>query len=365
MGGGALVLKTHYICLFLPGLFLSFIESIKAFLDWNEKRLKQKDNLDLKTLFSLALVVTFIYSAFTLGPLFFIFDKIINKKIDNNVINAKKELLAKIPQNASVCGSFEFLSKLSSRQNLCSLNYVYMGVTQYAVNHYEMPKDTEYIIVDFRDFFSYQFLEEDSILYRDYYYSGDSRMLNYLKDYELLDIFDTAALFKKKTSEQIKDFALFNVSNSADLKKQKEIKEKMIKVLKEHAEKSEIFSKNKENILPVLLSINNLAPKNEIYHLKMEIADENKNIVYESYYPMAYGLYLSKNWKENENLYINYWVYLPKDIKKQLFEKKLDLKFFVVKLDGERTIDETGEVIEKIKSGEKINEMSVDYEAVF
>ncbi len=49
-----------------------------------------------------------------------------------------------------------FMPNLSSRPRLYSLSYAWQGVKELSNSPYELPNDTEYLLVNFEDILTYQ-----------------------------------------------------------------------------------------------------------------------------------------------------------------------------------------------------------------
>lgn len=333
-GGGGLILQTHYASLFIPGLMVSGIFSIKILIDWNKKRLKKKRSLDLQPVFVLILVLSIIYSGIALGSFYGIGKKLINNQPNQDLVAVKQQFIEKIPANASVVTTYEFLPYLSNRKYLFSLHYVFLGKTQFAFADYELPVEPDYLLIDFADFIIYQTQMEKSAIYKDCFQTGNERIMDLIKNYKLIDIFDTIALFKKSDDDQT--ITLIEATESTD-SDTVEMSENMMQNLVWHF--NEI---DKQKAVAATLYFKNLEKKTTNFILKMKVNDFENNLLYAKYYPLAYGLYPSSNWQENENININYWFYLPKELKQKVIDQQANINFEILYLDAQMILDKTG-----------------------
>ncbi|KKQ57650.1 MAG: hypothetical protein US74_C0002G0009 [Parcubacteria group bacterium GW2011_GWA2_38_13] len=204
---GIIVLKTHYGALFLPPLFISFIYSLK-------KLKKIKNTPGPKTQFIslfikeplgiIILIIASIYGSITIGPIAgTIVKNIINR--DAYAISEKKFLLNKIPSHAPIASSYDFLPQLSSREQLYSMHYFYLGQKQLSNTPYALPEDTQYLLINFSDFISYELQYKNNPVYQENYYFGDNRINERIKkdDFGIVEIFDDIALYKKNYNSNI------------------------------------------------------------------------------------------------------------------------------------------------------------------
>lgn len=193
-GGGDIVLETHYVSLLLPAIFLAAIYAVKRF----RENLKPTTTVALirkhRPLVLAGLIAAVIYGSISLGPLGALAPS------DQQNSDDDSKLVAEIPPTAVVAASYKFLPALSSRNKLYSLNYVFLGEQQFLAAPYQLPDDTEYLIVDWRDLVTYQLQYGFHPFYRDQYVWALKNWPNVLKGFELLDQTATTALLKKNQS---------------------------------------------------------------------------------------------------------------------------------------------------------------------
>lgn len=353
-GAGALVFSTHYIVLFVPALFLAFIDSIDFVLKWDKQR---NIDLDLKIILFLALLTSFIYSSLALGILFGFGKKILLSEPDKNITQIKKYFVSLIPKEAKVASSYEFLPALSSRKNLYSLHYAFSGKTQYNFSDYSLPFDVEYLLFDFNDFLLYQFQMSDDFSFnqrQSNYFTGDERIRKLLENYQLIDIFDTIALFKKGLPAENKLFVLTNEQDLAGkITEMKNIQEKI----------SQVSISNKKfanQSFPLLLRFQCQSGRFENnYRFNLLITDKNNKEVYKKTYPIAYGIYPTSKWN-NEEILASYFFYIPQKYLAQIKKNEMFIDFFAVDQKGILILDKVRYALGYLESEKELKEIKIE-----
>jgi len=93
-----------------------------------------------------------------------------------------RSALALISPTDRVISTFSTLPQLANRPALYSLNYVYLGQRQYSETRYVLPTPIDAAIIDWKEFFDYQFLYKKTLLDEQ---TGEQRIREMLKTYEL------------------------------------------------------------------------------------------------------------------------------------------------------------------------------------
>lgn len=367
---GELILKTHYGSLLIPFLFvsliysLSFLVQIKEAGNFIQNKIK---NLIFKekTLFLAIFLVVITYSALTIGPLSFTFSKIFVKKPSYQIVKLKNNLVKLIPQSSSVATTYEFLTKLSSREKIYSLNYAFLGRQQYAQESqsYTLPQDTQYLLFDFQDLVTYQIQYENSKIYPGAYLEGDNNLRQIIEEgnYGIKELIDNYVLFEKNQTSEIQLYEKINPPYS--IKNKQEINlDNQIKFL--GWEKNDLNSKiivPDYQILPLSFFWQAQKSLDKNWQLKLEFEDQNSQIIYQKIYPLAYGLYPTTEWQTGEIIKTNYNFLIPDEI----LSKATRLNLSLVKPEGYLTLDGIRSAQRKIVSqellGQKIN---LDYKTL-
>ena len=360
-GGGDIILRTHYVALFIPGIIASFILAIKLIYDNNNTNSKfikiLKSN---KAIIIIIIIIANIYLLLTLSPIGI-------KNQDNNLNSEKidqeikQKLLEYIPKYEAVATSYEFLPQLSTRPKLYSLNYAWQGYKQLSYEPYEIPKNIEYIYVNFEDIIKYdlQYTQDDqNKKYEDSY-------LNWRKifeEYNLspLKMIDTYGIWKYDLSledneDTEKENLLYKIYKNQNLKikniKNININEEITFLGWDKNEISELNKLDETNLqlLPISLYFQKNTNKEikDNYQLQFSIGK------YSKIYPLSYGFYPSSKWDKNEIIKINYWLIIPPQFKKE----NVEYTFNLIKLKGNLTLNKN---LSFIKNYEKIDILKPD-----
>lgn len=153
------ILRLHYVVLYIPFLiWASFagIERLKSFF--------QRWHLDQQAI-RLGLVLVIV-----LGPMY---GQLVygaaewpwTTRPDTGTTPAPilANALAQVPDSANVITTFDLLPQLASRKNIYSLNYVHLGRRQYTQSPYHIPTSVDYAVIDWQQFYQYQYLYRDTL----------------------------------------------------------------------------------------------------------------------------------------------------------------------------------------------------------
>ncbi|MBU1164524.1 DUF2079 domain-containing protein [Patescibacteria group bacterium] len=285
-GGSALIVKTHYSSLFIPALFTATIIALKKFQNKKIQFIFFKFLQKEKTLAILIFVVAIIYTSIALGPSIGIIKTIKNTKTIKNNTDIKNKMIEQIDPNDSVVSSYGALTPLSSRKNVYSLHYIYMGYQQFSRNKYVLIDPVDAMLIDYQDLFTYYLqyydkLEEDEEL--------NPNNLNELiknNNLGLVEITNGIALYKKNVAT---DYALYQIHNqipSIDFQQSLNLDDQMM-----------------------FLGYS-LLPNNGVATYWQKIGDSDNYFIRtnsDDIFLLAYGLYPLKNWGVNEIVQMNFW----------------------------------------------------------
>jgi len=296
------------------------------------------------------------YSALTIGPLPSAFSKIFIKNPSYQIVKLKNKLIKLIPQSSSVATTYEFLTKLSSREKIYSLNYVFLGRQQYVQEpqSYTLPQDTQYLLFDFQDLVTYQIQYENSLTYQGAYLEGDNNLRQIIEEgnYGIKELIDTYVLFEKNQTSEIQLYEKINPPYS--IKNKKEINlDNQIKFL--GWERNNLSSKMamadyQTSSLSFFWQAQKSLDKN--WQLKLEFEDQDNQVLYQKVYPLAYGLYPTTEWKIGEIIKTNYNFLVPDKI----LSRTARLNLSLVELEGYLTLDGIRSAQRKITSQELLGQ---------
>lgn len=362
-GGGNFIFQSHYASLFLPALAISFLYGFKNFLKFRKIKISKYQNLNKlnnknslfkiiikdKIILLIFFIVTIIYANLSLGPTIGFIK--INKNNFENEKNINQTMIDKIPPDASIVTTYNFLSSLSNREKIYSLYYAFLGKKQFSNQDYILPDDINYYLINFSDLITYQLQIENNELYDEQYKTGDNRLREYLKNYGIIKITNNIALFKKNYQSDKKLLKIFNKKNFTP-------DDKFIS--------KQINLDNKILFLGYNSSIDNNSSKlhcsffwqiiqslNENYQLQLEIIDNSNKIVWQKIYPLGYGIYPTSEWKKNEIIQINYWFLIPE----KFSDNKYNLQINLINIkDGHVKLDRLKTIVDVIQNYEEIGE---------
>ena len=151
---------------------------------------------------NILIVFTVIYSALALGPTIGIIKQFKTNGLIWPETPAKNQLILSIPTDAAVAATYNLLPALSNRQSLYSLNYVFLNKQQFLFSDYTLPKNTEYLAIDFSDLIAYKLQYNQNPYYKNQYNFAINNWQKNLDGFGLLSINDTLALYKKNQPDQ-------------------------------------------------------------------------------------------------------------------------------------------------------------------
>lgn len=131
----------HYQAEFIPFIFVSAIYGMKRALGWRAMR----------AVAVIALTVFPIAALSTTGVVPRLVNDIRSGFHRSFLDSRKDEMLARIPHDASVVSTFEFLPRLSGRGNLYSLHHIYSGVYTLSTVPYPTPANPDYVLLNTND----------------------------------------------------------------------------------------------------------------------------------------------------------------------------------------------------------------------
>jgi uncharacterized membrane protein len=180
-GGNAVILETHYSTLFLPALFVATIAVIAELS--NKDRFKKagaspaatKHLASREQSILFLMILASIYSSLAMGPLPHAAGRIASGE-DSVDAETAKEIIDMIPDDASVSASYRLLAPLSSRENIYSNHYIFLGTRQFATGTYEVPESIDYLAFDADDLLTYRSQFMDIGWARPYYPDGRKRL---------------------------------------------------------------------------------------------------------------------------------------------------------------------------------------------
>ena len=295
-GGSGGLLVLHYSALFLPGLVMATVAALKIITTAPAKTsravalIRQEPNLLL-----LIFITGVLYTSLALGPLPGAAATLARDGIRWPATDAQAELIKKIPPDASVAASYAGLTALSSRPNLASFNYLFLGKQQFLSRDYQLPAGTEYLLIDYQDFITYQLQYGSSNFYRDTYQQALGRWPILLDGFGLIEIRDTLALYQKNQPDRYRLATVWQDQPPIVHPDSVPITEAITFVGVDQTE---------PNGYQLFWQVN--GPPTGHYQLLLT-AKQNNREVYQKVYPLAYDILPSTLWQAGTVVQTNYW----------------------------------------------------------
>lgn len=327
-GASATLLQAHYSSLLLPPIFIASIYSIKKIISQKSNRKIIRLINQYKDLAWLILVVGLIYSFLVLGPIPGSLAKIAKNGLILAKNQSKVELLNQLPPEANIASTYGTLVQLSSRPNIYSFNYVFLGKQQFLTRPYSLPENTDYLVIDYQDLITYQLQYGNNPYYKDQYQKAIQTWPKNLNNFGLIAIADSLALYQKGVADK---FSLVDqLERLPELGKIKNI------VINQNLN---FIGYNKlDNNYQLVWDIKSQLKEN--YYLELSLG-QNEKIIYQKIYPLGYGLI---NNLDKKIIQTNYWFEFDQNIPAGVYDLTLDVI----------TIEKGGIEIDAIRSTENV-----------
>ncbi len=314
-GGSATLLQLHYSALILPALFLATIYALAKILSSPDKTKSKIINLINweKPLSFLIFLIAIIYSSLALGPVIGGITQFYQNGLTWPQTSLKNEFIKKIPPQASVAATYEFLTKLSSREKIYSFNYVFLGKQQFLNQDYALPEDTQYLLIDFQDLLTYQLQYGQNDFYQERYQVASQNFPQVLTNFGLVEINDTLALYQRGQKDKFNLLEIFSTKPVINQAQNLSLDNK-IKFLG--------YNQPTNNYFQFFWQAEKEMTKN--YQLQL-ILTKDSNVVAQKIYPFAYGIFPTSLWQIPEVVQTNYWFNFDKKIPGGSYNLKIKL----------------------------------------
>lgn len=139
----------HYTAEMIPFIFFSFIFGVNNLLRFAKVKKQQ-------ALLGIFLLLFCAVANFYLGPHCRLFTQQARAQLTKDDRDRTKEsFLKKIPPDAAVVATFEFLPHLTHRKELYSFHHLYMGYYTLSSQPYRLPQTVQYALLDFNDWMTF------------------------------------------------------------------------------------------------------------------------------------------------------------------------------------------------------------------
>lgn len=336
-----IILKTHYVSLLLPPLFIAYIYGLSGMQNFSLIKSKVKLYLKQERFLLITLLTSaVVYGFLTFGPAIWVVEYLFKPVYSPEIKNLKTKFYQSVPAQASVAASYEFLTPLSSRPRLYSLHYAYIGKKQFSSLDYALPQDTQVLLFDFNDMLTYSIQFPNSQQWKQYYPMGDNNFRKLIKDgnYQTTAVTDTLVRMDKNASA---DKVLYQIAeNFSDVSYPKQVNfDNGLTFLGWSPDSEQQTTNHEQQLLPLSLYFQTGKKLIKDYQLNLIIKNKNGQVVQQKYYPLAYGLYPTSEWQVGEKIKMNYWFLIPQKIATTDYTIELQLVYLegFLKLNGLRT----------------------------
>lgn len=294
----------HYTAEMIPFVFFASIFALKKTLSF--KGLRVRENF-----LALCLLIAAIGANIILGPQTQLFSHIKAFKMED-FDYLKEEVIKKIPPGAAVAATFEFLPKLSNRKHLYSLHHATMGAYTLSDIPYKLPDNTEYIAVDFWDWYTF----------RSGFYNRESpdrlRRLFIDSGFNAVDMTQTAALFKKGAE---KKYELYRILRAGfTLSKRPPINiDGNIQLIGYEIDKAEAG----KGIISFRFYWKRLRKTDKVYGAFLDILDKEGRLIKQGCRFLCYRVYPTNEWENDEIIEEFYRFLLPAKLTGQRYEIRM------------------------------------------
>lgn len=352
---GEIVLKSHYLSLVIPWLFIGSIFAVQEIIEYKKEKkywpIKKKMLRIVRSEPSITvaiIILIILYNFFTMSPLPSV-AKMLFIPNDADKLKVEKTLLNKIPQQDSVISTYDTLTNLSSREEVYSLHYIFTGKKQLSDENYSIESKIDWFYYDSVTYSEYEShfgkIEEENELF----YNGDNRMRKFIQDKNLnpFQIIDDIILYKNGSETDIEPYHIYTDEIIPKYSINKNIDENITLLGWGTINSLPQFPVNKG--YSFYWKCNN--PTEQPYYINIIINDTENKTVYQKQYAMAYGIFPSTDWEKNMTVQTNYRFLIPEKYNNKNYNFNIQLEKITsgdFRIDGIRSTSVTNKKIEPI-----------------
>jgi uncharacterized membrane protein len=298
----------HYTAETIPIVFIASIYGLKYILK-NAEFIKLRYRAT-----SIFLIVIIIFSNLRIGPQLYLV-KYLSAFRMKAIDREKERLLKIIPKDASVVATFEFLPRLSLRNNLHSFHFIYSGHYTLTSKKYEVPKDLTYALIDF----------DDPLTFNTYYSPRNSKNIREFlipDNWGVVEAVDNIVLFKKQYQSKIKLYEILNSKDNfgSSATKINEINDKITLLRCDINKDMQV----KERV-SLIFYWECHEKMNEDYAIILKFLDKNNKFFYEKLIFPCYRIYPTYEWNKGEIIRDWHYIFIPEDFKDAIFNVEIIL----------------------------------------
>jgi len=303
------VLETHYTALLLPGIFIAAIISLAYLIAPNQpETAKKRLFFRYRWRYGVIIIGAIVYSFAIISPITAMARSLFQSPWNSTVTHTAQQSVNQTSPDESVAVGYNFLTPLSSREHIYSLNYAFLGKKQYSEQDYELPTSVQRIILDARDFIIYQLQYSDS----EQYAGGAERIRAYLdtNGFVIESVDDSIVTFTKGQADAL---SLYSVSPDAPTD--------IIALHRQITPTLEFVGWKKMNTLPIDSNHISLSlvwrlsqTAADDFHLEFSVSGDNGKNIFETILPFGYGLFPVFDWPAGTYVTTNFWLTVPSSV---------------------------------------------------
>ena len=282
------LLLFHYSALLIPFLFFAALQGLRRLLRLPVLSANRRS-------IQLLLIGLVAVTAVGFGPLGSFGE--LHRELQFDIMDMKREQLSrKVPPEASVVATFEFLPHLANRRHLYSSHRLYKGLYDLFGQDDTFPRGIDLLLIDFNDPLTLAFMEGTE--------DADRKLSQFLKGWKIREAFGDLVCFEKGGGTSL-------IQPVADFSTPQNI----------HVQIDDAFALlgltgfsgvGKEGgILPLTFSWECLKPTPKQYGLILEFLDGKKRVVTRNYHSIGYRMVPTFRWKKGERFEETYSLVLP------------------------------------------------------
>ena len=311
-------LSFHYVAKLIPFLFISAIYGCRLML---KSRLISR----YKWCLGGALLITSIIANINFGLLPKLPAHFSSWYKVEDLDYVKQKFINRIPKDASVVTTFEFIGRLARRKEIYSFHNVCLGKYTLGDIKFTLPEGTEYALIDFSDQLTSDFF------YQCQPYAQKNLWKFFAKDeWGLVGATDSIVLLKKGYKTNVKLYEVledFTPLNSTRFYVENNITMWGYNVANKKARPGETID--------LSFIWESLRETQKEYVAVFKVVDKEGTVLHEYVHPICYQIYPTCEWKKGDVLKENLWILVPQRIK----VKNIWLKMTVY---GRERIDQRG-----------------------
>lgn len=275
-----LTIYYHYTAEIIPFLFVGLIYSISLIL----KKRWATNGILLKV----SLLAVLVLSRIFFGPSLLILPRLAHQQQIDYLDVYKDAFVKKIPAQASVVTTFEFLPHLTHRKALYSFHHVYTGYHTLSNKIYSLPKDVEIALLDFNDPLTFRGFRS---------LNGHNNLESFLSQgkWQVEDMMETIVIFKKNITPK---YLLYEVVQDVG----KQIQQKKTISVEEDIELigCNFDNKSERGTLGMTFYWKSMRPTKRDLSIFLDIVDRNGLLIMRKHRPICYMAKPTSTWKQGE-----------------------------------------------------------------